>query len=401
MGKFFSSDVVLKVISVLVALVLWLYVMNEQNPQVTYVIRDVPVQLKDLDDSRLALKDPSQNYFVDVKVRARRSIITELKPEDIVAEVNLRGRIEGENTVPINVSVPPNVELLDFSPKEIVVVLEAVIEEQIPVYVEVKGVPAEGFAAKTPLATPQAVLVRGPRTLVNSLRGAVVEADVTGKNSMVIATLPVRVVDAKGNEQKGVTYRPDTVEVRIPIVPIATVVIKPDIRGNPKEGFLVKEVKVEPSVVMITGSSDALRGINEIYTEPINISGFSHNVSVEAKLQMPRGIQPFDEALNKVRVLVEIEKTNSRSLSFTSEDISFRNLSAGLKAIPEDKEFMLTVLGPESIINRVDKNSIKIYADASGLEEGEYILRIKADAPEPYQIIKIEPDTVKVTIQGP
>ncbi|MDN5331096.1 MAG: hypothetical protein PWP45_321 [Tepidanaerobacteraceae bacterium] len=399
MGRYFSGDVALKILSVLVAVVLWLYVMNEQNPQVTYVVRDVPVQLKNLDYSSLALKDPSQQYFVNVKVRARRSIITGLKPEDIVAEVNLRGRMEGENMVPVSVSVPPNVELLDFSPKEIMVVLEAVIEEQIPVYVEVKGVPAEGFAAKTPLATPQAVLVKGPRSLVNSSRKAVVEADISEKNNMVIASLPVKVVDAKGNEQRGVTYRPETVEVRIPIVPVATVPVTPNIRGNPEEGYMVKEVRVEPSVVMVTGNVEVLKNINQISTEPINVSGLSQNVSVETGLQMPRGVQPFDEALSKVRVLVEIERADLKALSFTGDDISFRNLQAGLRVVPEDGEFVLTVRGPNSIIDRVDVDSFKIYADAAGLSEGEYVLKIKADVPEPYELISVEPDTVKVTIK--
>ncbi|MCF6096062.1 hypothetical protein L1766_03425 [Thermovorax subterraneus] len=399
MGKYFSGDVALKILSVLVAFVLWFYVMNEQNPQVTYVVRNVPIQLKNLDDTSLALKEPSQQYFVNVKVRARRSIITGLKPEDIVAEVNLRGRMEGENMVPVSVSVPPNVELLDFSPKEIVVVLEAVIEEQIPVYVEVKGVPAEGFAAKSPAATPQAVLVRGPRSLVNSSRRAVVEANVSEKNSTVIASLPVKVVDARGNEQKGITYRPETVEVRIPIVPVATLPVVPDIRGNPEEGYVVKEVKIEPSVVMVTGNVEVLKNIKQIYTEPVSVKGLSQNVSVEVGLKMPSGIQPFDEALSKVRVLVEIEKTDMKALRFTGHDISFRNLQADLRAIPEDREFLLTVQGPNSIIEKVDVDSFKIYADAAGLPEGEYILKVKAEVPEPYELVNIEPDTVKVTIK--
>ncbi|ADL08690.1 CdaR family protein [Thermosediminibacter oceani] len=399
MGRFFSSDMVLKVISVLVALVMWMYVMNEQNPQVTYVVRDVPVQLKNLDDSKLALKDPTQQYFVNVKVRARRSIIADLKPENIVAEANLRGRMEGENMLPISVYVPANVELLDFSPKEIMVTLEAVIEEQLPVYVDVKGVPAEGFAAKTPGASPQAVLVRGPRTLVNSLKKAVVEVDVTGKNGVVTATLPVRVVDAKDNELRGVTFRPDTVEVTVPIVPVSTVTVKPDVRGQPLEGFAVRDVRVEPSVVIITGSSGTLRDIREIPTKPVNISGLDKSVAVDTELQMPGGVMPFDENMNKVRVVVDIEKVTSGVLSFTSSDINFRNLGEGLKAVPEEGEFMLTVRGPESIIEKVDKNIVKIYADASGLGEGEYYLRIKAEAPEPYRIVRIEPENVRVTIQ--
>lgn len=399
MGKYITGDVVLKVVSVLVALVLWMYVMNEQNPQVIYTVRDVPVQLKNLDETSLALKDPSQKYTVDVKVRARRSVIASLKPEDIVVEADLRGRTEGENMVPLSVSAPQNVEVLEVSEKEIAVVLEAIVEEQVPVYVEVKGVPAEGFAVKTPTASPQAVLVKGPRSQVNATRRAVVEADVSGKNSEVVLSLPVKVVDARGNEQKGVSFRPETVEVRVPIVPVATVPVLPNLSGNPQDGYIVKEARVEPSVIMVTGGTDVLKNISQIYTDPVNVDGLSQSTSVEVGLQVPRGVQLFDETLSRVRVVVEIERANVRTLSFTGEDISFRNLQAGLTAVPGNHEFVLTVLGPNSIIDKVDVKSFNIYADAAGLSEGEYVLKVKAEVSAPYELISLEPDTVEVTIK--
>ena len=143
MRRLFADDMVLKIISIVVAVVMWLYVMNEQNPQVPYTVRDVPIKMSNLDESKLALKDTDSQYTVNVKVKGRRSLVVDLKPEDIKAEVNLRGRMEGDNLIRVDVEVPANVELIDVIPREIMVALDAVIEEQMPVTVDVMGTPAQ------------------------------------------------------------------------------------------------------------------------------------------------------------------------------------------------------------------------------------------------------------------
>ena len=73
MRKFFASDTAIKILSIIAAIVMWLYVMNEQT-EVTYVIR-MPVKLQNLDETKFALKDNSIEYKVNVRVRGRRSLV--------------------------------------------------------------------------------------------------------------------------------------------------------------------------------------------------------------------------------------------------------------------------------------------------------------------------------------
>jgi YbbR domain-containing protein len=399
MGKFLSGELAIKIISVVAAFVMWMYVMNEQNPQVTYVVRNVPVKLQNLDESKFALRNTNQQFFINVKVKGRRSLIADLKPQDIEAEVNLQGRMEGENLLPVSVTVPGNVELLDFSPKEIMVVLDAVIEEQMPVYADIKGVPAEGYAYTKPVVRPQAVVVKGPRTLVNSIKKVAVQVDISGKNATVVSTLPLRVLDAQDREQRGITFRPDVVEVTVPVVPVSSVPISPDIKGSPQEGYIVKDVRVAVPVVVLTGGRDVLRSIDTVFTEPINIEGLTQTVSRDVRLILPRGVKIFEEQVKTVRVTVEIEKLSSRTLTFRPEEIAVNNLSPEFTAELENRDIVLTVRGPESIIDRVNKNMVEIYVDILGLVEGEHMLKIRASIPRPYTIAEIQPESIKVTLR--
>jgi len=295
MGKFLSSDSAFKIISIMVALVLWMYVMNEQNPQVTYVVRDVPIRMENLDKDKFALKDSSQTYTVNVRVRGRRSLITNLKPNDIDAVVNLRGRMEGDNLLPLSVNVPNNIELVDFSPKEILVSLDAIIEEQMPVTVEITGTPAGGYAYQSPTVKPSAVVVKGPRTMVNAVKKVMAQADVGGKSRTFTSILPLRVLNGQGQDQKDIEFRPDVVEVTVPIIPVSTVSITPVVSGSPAEGFVVTNISSEPSSIVVTGDRDVLNRLSTVQSETLDINGYTRDITREVKIVFPEGIQALDK----------------------------------------------------------------------------------------------------------
>lgn len=396
MRKYLFSDSALKIISVIVAIVLWMYVMSEQNPHVTYVIRDVPVKLINLDRDRLALEDESE-FFVNVKINGRRSIVTEVKQKDIKAEVDLRGRMEGENLVPIKVSVPQNIEMIDFYPKEILISLDAIVEEQMSVSVNIKGEPQEGFAVGEPVVKPEAIFVRGPRSKVDAVKRIVAQVDVSDKNSNIVNTVPLKALDSKGNVQKGVTIWPKTVEVSVSIVPINNVAIIPNIIGNPSPGFTIKDVKLETSNIPITGDSETLRSVNNISTKPINVENQKNSFEREVELIFPKGIQPVKDE-KTVKVKVEVEKLVTRNITLSYDDLVVDNLPQDAEKDSEGADIVLTILGPESTIKEVNSDMVKVYTDAIGLPEGEHEIKIKATIDKPYIITNIEPDRIKVTI---
>ncbi|HHY70859.1 MAG TPA: hypothetical protein GX519_04205, partial [Thermoanaerobacterales bacterium] len=187
MRKFFATDTAVKILSIIVAIVMWLYVMNEQNPQITTMVREVPVKLQNLDESKFALKEDSAQFKVSVKVKGRRSLVADLKPDDINAEVNMRGRMEGDNLIRVDVTTPPNVEFIDVLPREVMVTLDGIVEEQMPIVVDVAGIPTQGFAADKPMTKPQAVVVKGPRSMVNAVKKVSTRIDISDKNSTVVS----------------------------------------------------------------------------------------------------------------------------------------------------------------------------------------------------------------------
>ncbi len=400
MRDFLSNEIALKVISVIVALVMWMYVMNEKNPQVTYVIRDVPVKLVNMNEDRFTLKDSSQEFFINVKVRGRRSIVVDLKPEDIDARANMLGRMEGKNLIPIRVSVPNNVELVDFSPREISIDLDKVVEEQFPVAVDLVGTPVKGYAAATPVVKPEAVVIRGPRSLLNSIKKVVCRVDISDKSTAITSNLPLRVLDDKGQNIKGVSIEPKMVEVTVPIVPVKRVSVKPDIRGNLADGFTIKDITCNPRFVEVTADKEVLETLESISTEPLSVQNSNRSIVRQLKLILPDNVKLLREDENTVTVTVEIEGSSLKTLNFSSNEIILENLPNNATGTVEQSDISLTIRGPNGSINGIGKSSVKLYADVSGLSEGEHTVNLKTEIVEPYTIIDIRPSNIKVTISN-
>jgi YbbR domain-containing protein len=77
-------------------------------------------------------------------------------------------------------------------------------------------------------------------------------------------------------------------------------------------------------------------------------------------------------------------------------------LGEGLRAefADLDTEIILTVFGPESIIDRINKSMVKLYVDVAGMSEGEHHVEIKAEIDAPYNISGIEPRVTWITISS-
>jgi len=398
MGRFFSDNNNLKVLAVIIALILWMYVMTEQNPQVTHVFRDVPITYQNLDNNKLALRDTNQELAVDVTVKARRSIIANIDKSDIKCILNLKGRMEGENLIPVVVKLPEGLELIDVKPREIVVYLDAVIEEQFPVRVQLQGVPAHGYAALDPIIKQKEVVVKGARSKVNSVKTVAVQIDITGESRDVMGTYPVRVFNGNGKVIEGLTFRPEAIEVVVPIVFKRDLPVKLDLSGTPAPGYLISNITIEPQTITVTGNKDLLEKIDSIKTAPIDVTGIKKDFAGEVSVILPKGVELLDKEDNNVKVEIHVEKEAQKTIT-TYKNIEVKNLTGNLIAEVDNTETTLIIKGPQILLNQLTADDFTLFVDAEGLTEGEYELPLQVTLKEGLTISNITPRKVKVKIK--
>lgn len=96
-----------KLLSLLMAILFWFFVMDQVDPEISRVIESVPVQLintQELDQSNLKIMNQT-DYFVNVEVTGRRNNVLSLNAKSIYLWADMRSVRNGINNVFINSSI--------------------------------------------------------------------------------------------------------------------------------------------------------------------------------------------------------------------------------------------------------------------------------------------------------
>lgn len=296
---------VLKVLSLLLAIALWAFVLGEVDPTVKKTIYDVPVEfanVEQLENRDLAMAT-MEGYYVDIVVEGARSDVGKLEISDIQAVADLYGYKKGENHIAVDVTVPGAVSLDEIKTPEITVVLEELVAVSKPVTVEFTGTTADNTEASLIEVTPSQVEVKGAESVVNKVDSVRVQIDATEltEETEIFNEVPAAWTK-KGKLIKDVSISANTVEVEAVLHHTKVVSLELKVTGNP-EGKA--EVTV-PKEITIKGPAEALARITSIAADAIDISEVTETELIPLDLTLPYGIELADISKD-IGVKVEFE----------------------------------------------------------------------------------------------
>src|SRR5918994_833777 len=142
--QIFLEDWSLKLISLAIAIVLWLLVTGQNQP----VTAHVNVQLNFIRPSSLEISnDPPRT--VDVMLTGSRNKLDDLTSLDLVATVDISDQQPGERVLRLAdkalISLPQGIKVDGFQPSAIPIRLEAIVERQVAVEPKLEGKPPDGY----------------------------------------------------------------------------------------------------------------------------------------------------------------------------------------------------------------------------------------------------------------
>jgi len=383
-----------KILALLLALTIWLYVTVKDNPlsEATY---SVPVEIRNLSDD---LSQPENNYQVQIRVQGQAALINEITGHDLVAYVDLQGMEAGEVMPKIEVSLPENVTLISLSPDSVQLSLEPKVQEAFPLEVKVSGAPAEHYRVLDPVLSPELVTVSGSAPRIAEIGSVFVSAEIGGLTENYNRNLSVEVLDKEGNNiTQYFTLAPNTVNVVLPVVydqPEATIAVRAATTGTPAMGYQVSRIVVEPSSVRAFGDLDTLDSLYYLETEVIDITGIRTTTSFTARVVHGGNISL---ATDYVTVVVQIEPV--ATASFTRELIHTQGLAETLSCNIPHTMVDVVVAGPDTYISGLNEADIVPYVDCTGITEpGEYELPVQVSLPNNLSLVEASPLTVKVHV---
>ena len=164
MNNFLDKKITGKILSVLLATMLWLYVITEQNP---VVYKDIALPVKLVNVESLAVNNitmmDNNEFKVSLKMKGNKNTLDRVNNSTITATADLKDqKVKGEFLVPIQISgVPMGIDIISMSSGTIKVTLDNVISIAMPVAIKITGNPLQGMAAMTPTASPTEVNIKG------------------------------------------------------------------------------------------------------------------------------------------------------------------------------------------------------------------------------------------------
>jgi YbbR domain-containing protein len=381
----------LKLLSLLLALFLWVYVVMAEAPQLERVL-PISVKVENLGVGLAASQLPPT-----VSVRLRAPVRMEILPENLTASVDLKGLGEGSWTVPVSVNPIPGATLMETRPDSVNLLLEKVETKTLTVEIVFIGQLQQGFTlGPSSTIEPASVSLKGPRSELQKTQRAIAPIDLSEVRSQISQTAIVQVVDAEGITLAGQQVEPSTVNVSIPVNLASlfkTVPIQAELRGALASGYLVKQILVNPTVATLEGTIEALERVSSLSTLPIPLNGQSTDFLTWSNLDLT-GLEVRLVDPGPVQVEIRVERSGQAQYEIS---IVAQGEGVGVRLVPPSVRILAE--GPQSVIDGYSAADFSATVQVGGLSPGSHVLWVTVQPPPGVFLAQVTTPTVEAIVE--
>lgn len=397
----------LKLVSLLLAVVLWFVAVQINDPSETVTFSGIPVRLTNtelLEQENKVYEVMDNTDVVRVTIRAPKSVTRDLRASDIVAVADV-SKLTDINTIAISYSIQgisaAKYDTIRGDHETVRLNVEERASKWIRLISHTAGEVAEGYLVMNASADQTTIQVTGPESAVDRISYAQVEVDVSGVSTSMSLYVEPKLYDADGNllDLPGVVTNVSNIHMEIEVLAVKEVPVVPDVTGTPAEGYLATgRLECDPAVVRIAGLPAAIAGVNNISipAEQLDITGATGNVVniVNIKEYLKENVRLADNGFNgRVTLTAYVEPIEERTIVLKREDFNFTNVPEGyeLELVEPEGGYRLTLSGLEEDVSAVPEEMIGGRADIGAwlaeermeeLEDGDYRIPVVIDLPE-------------------
>ncbi len=390
-----TNNIGLKFLAVLIALVLWLAIVNVNDPEKTITVSNIPISVTN--ESAITSRDMVYNVkseqYLNITVSGKRSIVSNLSAEDFRATASLK-ELSKVNSIPVdvttkNASLGRKITIVKQSAQTILVDVENLEEKDFTdLVVEYTGKVADGYVAGLSSMSTDEVTVKAPTSIIDKIKKVAVRCSLDGTNTNISKKCPVILYDKNDKEIKSDEIELSDKKIRVNVnvlrakqVPIST--INKDELGKPADGYVVDDVILSSDSITVYGSEESLDSIESLdIQDDIDVSDakgdVTQNIDVTGKL--PKGLSVSGESTITVKVL--IKKLITRTFEYDASEVSLNDLSSDLDVQLVTKKVKVTLQGEEEVISQLTKDDMAISADLGKVKEGTTTVHVDVAVPD-------------------
>ncbi len=370
-----ESKAVMVVLSLAIALVLWLYVTGTEGVTVEKEFRNIKVNYtgtEELAESSGLLVTGSDVDTINLTVTGLRRDIAQLSDRNLSVSVNLSSvKSEGYYTLAYEVNYPNGVIADNFtsvhgSPETVAVTVDRLSSRKVEVKGSFTGSAADGYLAQETLVfNPMTVKISGPKALVDQVDCAWVTITRENVDASLCYMTSFTLLDAEGKalDTNGLTLDTDEVEVTLNIYLTKTVALTATVipGGGATEANAI--VTVEPSSITLAGNAETLDAINQIVVDTVKLANVNPIYELDEQIiPIPNDTVNLS-GVSTASVRVEIQNLATATFTADKKAVAFTNVPEGFT--PECITETLPVLlrGSREALDTVAAGHIRAVVD--------------------------------------
>ena len=391
----------LKLLAIVIAIVVWIVIVNIDNPAEKVTIANIGVDMLNGD----VLTGKGYIYSIDsggtlaITVRGPKSVTDELKASDFYAYADLSERTPTSSQAKIHVEctnseVAKEIDIIDQKTEYVQLSIDNEMEAEFELQVELTGEPADGYVVGDYSISPTTIKVSGAEAVVSSIDSAKIVYNVDNMTADIEDSVKPVFYDANGSEINidKLELNRDSVKIKIEILQTKTVHINYQVSGEPASGFAITANDSNIDSVTIAGSKDALSGISsiDIPSELVSVEGLSESTIFEINLEdyLADDCRIISE-VSKLQVEVSILKIGAATVAVSMADITIQGMDEDEYeySITNTRSLSVQVSGLENDIAGLTAADLAPEVDVSGKGEGNFFFTVSFKENEAYTIV--------------
>ena len=412
-----TDNLSLKIMSVAIAIVVWLIVVNIDNPVGTnyYTITDVELINKEYVESsdtigKMCMPEENQDS-VKVAITASKKVRDRIRLSDITAVADLQQAVSLDTDpvmVPITVTclasgvLPSDIKV---TPQNLTVNLDEKETQEFVVNVS-KGdtKPGKDYEVGSLTASPEKIRITGPKTLVNKIDKVNATIALDGNTEDYTQEVNLTIYDKNQEALSESEMNSLRIENNAKVVVTAKlwkirtgVKIAAGYVGTPAGGYQVGSVKTVPDTISVAGNTEGLESLSEndnmitIPADRIDISGESKDVERKISLKnlLPDNVKLTSDSSEDVWVTVSILPVGSQEFNLPTKNIEVKNKPDNLQVTFETAQIALRIKSESEDLEDLNiKEDVKAEIDLKDKEAGNYKVPVKLSLPDGYEMVE-------------
>ncbi|CAN5765818.1 MAG: CdaR family protein [Thermomicrobiales bacterium] len=368
-------------ISFALAVLIWGWVTDLQDPFRAREIANVPVEIGDLPDT---LQIVSTLPDAMVTLRGAESRVQAVDGPALTVEADTAGITEpGTYLVSLELEVD-DVSDHSVEPREVTIQVDAKVSEIFTLTVSFIDTMDQSRAIGSVVPVVSQVTVTGPTSAVDRIVEVILPVTIEQQSQSYDEAYVPYAVDGSGQRVTEVDILPASVMTYVEVQTRGKAVsVIPAISGVPAEGYSVQQRRALPDTIVVDGPLEILNDLLFVNTEPVDVTDSTQSISTRVGLaDLPEGVAILEPASGSVEVRVAIEDTTASSQTLSNLPVASIGLEDGLTASVDPESVSLQVSAPLDILQAMTSEDIGIFVNVTGLGPGTYRLVPEVTVPQ-------------------